>query len=52
MQEVGAMASRAILIDEGSVVFDGPIAQLTADGRSLDEHFRELTAGGKKAAVA
>jgi ABC-2 type transport system ATP-binding protein len=52
MQEVGAMASRAIVIDEGSVVFDGAIDRLVGDGRALDEHFRELTAGGKKAAIA
>jgi ABC-2 type transport system ATP-binding protein len=44
MQEVGAMASRVIVIGEGSVVYDGPIAELTADGRPLDEHFRRLTA--------
>ncbi|MCA9268901.1 MAG: ATP-binding cassette domain-containing protein [Planctomycetales bacterium] len=43
MQEVGAMASRAILINEGQVVYDGTIANLIADGRPLDEHFRELT---------
>ena len=43
MQEVGAMAERAILINQGRVVFDGLISELTADGRSLDEHFRELT---------
>ncbi len=52
MQEVGAMARRAILINEGRVVFDGEIEELTADGKSLDEHFRRLTADGKEAAVA
>jgi ABC-2 type transport system ATP-binding protein len=44
MQEVGAMASRVIVIDDGRVKFDGPIAELTSDGRALDEHFRRLTA--------
>ena len=43
MQEVGAMAERAILINQGRVVFDGLISELTSDGRSLDEHFRRLT---------
>jgi ABC-2 type transport system ATP-binding protein len=43
LQEVEAMANRALFIDEGRLVFDGPIAALTADGRGLDEHFRELT---------
>ncbi len=42
MQEVGAMASRAIVIDEGRLVYDGPISDLTRKG-SLDEAFRELT---------
>ena len=26
------------------MIFDGPIKELTKDGRPLDEHFRELTA--------
>lgn len=50
MQEVAAMAKRAIIIHESVIVFDGAIEQLTADGRSVDEHFRELTAGKSKAA--
>jgi ABC-2 type transport system ATP-binding protein len=44
MQEVGAMASRVIVIGEGRVAFDGAIEELTSDGRPLDEHFRRLTA--------
>ncbi|HEY6563923.1 MAG TPA: ATP-binding cassette domain-containing protein, partial [Pirellulaceae bacterium] len=43
LQEVDAIASRAVLIHEGRLVYDGPIRELTADGRSLDEAFRELT---------
>ena len=43
MQEVGAIANRAVVINEGRLVYDGPIEQLTSDGRSLDEVFRELT---------
>lgn len=44
LQEVTAMAQRVILINEGRLVFDGPVEKLTADGRGLDEHFHELTA--------
>lgn len=42
MQEVDAMASRAIVITEGRLVYDGSISELTSKG-SLDEVFRELT---------
>ena len=43
LQEVEAMASRVLFIDEGRLVYDGTIRELTKDGRPLDEHFRELT---------
>ena len=43
LQEVEAMASRVLFIDEGRLIFDGTIADLTKDGRPLDEHFRQLT---------
>ena len=43
LQEVEAMASRVLFIDEGRLIFDGTIADLTKDGHPLDEHFRELT---------
>ena len=43
LQEVEAMASRALFIKEGRLVFDGKIADLTKDGRPLDVHFRQLT---------
>jgi ABC-2 type transport system ATP-binding protein len=43
MQEVDAIADRAIVIDEGRLVYDGSIAELTADGKKLDEAFRQLT---------
>jgi len=46
LQEVEAMARRALFIDEGRLVFDGPIRELTAGGKHLDERFRELTAAG------
>ena len=44
LQEVEAMASRVLFINEGRLVFDGSINDLTKDGKPLDEHFRELTA--------
>jgi ABC-2 type transport system ATP-binding protein len=47
LQEVEAMASRVLFIDEGRLVHDGPIDGLTARGKHLDETFRELTGSGK-----
>lgn len=43
LQEVEAMASRVLFIDEGRLVYDGSIGDLLSDGNALDEHFRELT---------
>lgn len=43
MQEVDAMCNRVIVIDEGRLVYDGKTADLTSNGRSLDQAFRELT---------
>jgi ABC-2 type transport system ATP-binding protein len=43
LQEVEAMARRVLFIDEGRLVFDGTINELTKDGRPLDEHFRRLS---------
>lgn len=45
LQEVDAMASRAILINEGHLVYDGDIAGLDEDGQGLDEAFHRLTSG-------
>ena len=42
LQEVEAMAGRVLFIDEGRLVFDGTIAELTKDGKHLDEQFRRL----------
>jgi ABC-2 type transport system ATP-binding protein len=44
LQEVDAMASRVLFIDEGRLRYDGTPADLTRDGKSLDQHFHELTA--------
>ena len=46
LQEVQAMASRALFIDEGKLIFDGPIADMTPDGKPLEERFRELSSTG------
>ena len=43
LQEVEAMASRVLFINEGRLVFDGSITEFTQDGRPLDQRFRELT---------
>ncbi len=48
LQEVEAMATRALFLDEGRLVFDGPIDQLTAGGKPLEEAFRELTGAGTR----
>jgi ABC-2 type transport system ATP-binding protein len=42
LQEVEAMADRVLFINEGRLVFDGPIAELTA-GKPLDQRFHELS---------
>jgi ABC-2 type transport system ATP-binding protein len=44
LQEVQAMCDRVLFINEGRLVYDGPFDGLVGDGRSLDEHFHELTA--------
>jgi ABC-2 type transport system ATP-binding protein len=43
LQEVEAMAGRVLFIDEGRLVFDGSISELTKDGKPLDDHFRRLS---------
>ncbi len=45
LQEVEAMASRVLFINEGRLRFDGTPAELVKDGKSLETHFHELTAG-------
>ncbi len=44
LQEVEAMASRVIVINEGRLVYDGPVAELHRGGRGLEAAFQELTA--------
>lgn len=53
MQEVDAMANRAIVINEGYLVYDGGISDLTAKGtKRMDDVFRELTSSSEASAVA
>jgi gliding motility-associated transport system ATP-binding protein len=44
LQEVEAIASRVLFINEGRLVYDGPVSELKAGGRDLDTRFHELTA--------
>jgi ABC-2 type transport system ATP-binding protein len=43
LQEVEAVASRVLFINEGRLVFDGTIAQFKEKNSDLDARFRELT---------
>ena len=52
LQEVEAMASRVLFIDEGKLVYDGTIEDLTGGGKHLDELFREMTGSGANAVAA
>jgi ABC-2 type transport system ATP-binding protein len=49
LQEVEAMASRVILIHEGQLVYDGPVADLDRTGAGMDDAFARLTGGGAAA---
>ena len=43
LQEVTAMANRVLFINEGRLVFDGSVDELTKDGKTLEQQFSELT---------
>ena len=43
LQEVEAMANRVIIVNEGRLVADAPLAEFTGDGKSLDREFQRLT---------
>ena len=46
MQEVEAICSRVIIIDQGNIVADGPIGEIASlAGNRLEETFRQLTGG-------
>lgn len=48
LQEVEAMASRAIFIDAGRVVYDGAIAPLLNTWGRLEDAFRQFTGAGSR----
>jgi len=43
LQEVEAMCDRALFINEGRLIFDGPIAELLTDDKPLEQRFYELS---------
>ena len=43
LQEVEAMSTRVLFINQGRLKYDGTFAELAADGKALDEHFREMS---------
>ncbi|MBM79883.1 MAG: multidrug ABC transporter ATP-binding protein [Planctomycetaceae bacterium] len=43
LAEVEAVCSRVLLISNGRLVFDGSIDEMKADGKGMEEKFRELT---------
>jgi ABC-2 type transport system ATP-binding protein len=44
LQEVQAVCSRVILINEGRIVFDGSVQEMGGGPQDMDKRFRELTA--------
>ena len=43
LQEVEAVANRVIVINEGSLVYDGPTSEINQDGESMNDAFERLT---------
>ena len=43
LQEVQALANRVIVVNEGRLVADAPLAAFTEDGKTLDGEFQRLT---------
>ena len=43
LQEVLAVCSRVVMINDGKLIFDGPTSDLGSDGTSMEEKFRDLT---------
>ncbi|MCY2964817.1 MAG: ABC transporter ATP-binding protein, partial [Planctomycetota bacterium] len=43
LQEVRAVASRVILVNEGRLVLDGAVTDLGADETEMEARFRKLT---------
>lgn len=49
LREVRAMAQRVVMVSQGRLVHDGPVASLGDDENAMEQKFRALT-GGKAAA--
>ncbi len=47
LQEVKAVCSRVVLINDGRVVFDGSVDEMESGRHTMETRFRELTAAGK-----
>lgn len=45
LQEVKAMCQRVLLVNNGRLVFDGPVSDMEAGSASMESRFRELTLG-------
>ena len=45
LQEVEAMATRVIIVNEGEKVADAPLSEFQTDGKTLSSEFRRLTKG-------
>jgi ABC-2 type transport system ATP-binding protein len=43
LQEVEAMASRVVMINEGRLVYDGSVSELGANSEELQQAFHRLT---------
>lgn len=43
LQEVQAMCSRVVMINEGRLVYDGPLSEIDPDGVGLDDVFAQKT---------
>ncbi len=43
LQEVQAMCSRVVMINEGRLVYDGPLSEIDPDGVGLDDVFAQRT---------
>jgi ABC-2 type transport system ATP-binding protein len=52
LQEVGAMASRVIVINEGRLKYDGSVAGMDPNNEGLDAAFHRLTVGSAHATSA
>ncbi len=46
LQEVKAVCHRVVLVNEGRVVFDGPVSEMEAGQHTMETRFRALTGAG------